>query len=128
MADKVKCQYCGKFFSEKGIKKHEKSCYKNPLNANKNEEVIIIDEDKKEEEVKVLKKLEKQEQETKKEEVTLVVNTKKPVEPKKVKIKTKKYHRCHIGGNWYEFFPDKVYTVPVNVKEILLRANILMPL
>lgn len=46
----------------------------------------------------------------------------------KVKIKLRKYHRCFIGGEWYDFQPDKVYIVPKNVKEILLKNDLLLPL
>lgn len=50
-----------------------------------------------------------------------------PPAPKRVKIKVNKYHRCCIGGVWYEFHPGKEYNVPQHVKEILRNGNVLMP-
>lgn len=145
----VKCQYCGEEFSTRGIKTHERNCPKNPENKDK----LVVNSSKKEEykedEVITVKakegEIEVQEDGGVKiistdlenkiltqlnEEVSIVkTEDKKPYEPpKNVKIKLRKYHRCHIGGHWYEFFPDKQYIVPENVKEILMRADLLKPI
>lgn len=45
-----------------------------------------------------------------------------------VRILMKEDHRCNIGGNWYCFTKGKHYNVPENVKNILMRANKLLPL
>lgn len=49
-------------------------------------------------------------------------------EEPRVKIKTKKNHRCFIGGTWYSFLEGKVTTVPQNVKNVLMKTDILAPL
>ena len=64
------------------------------------------------------------------EEVSIVApsetnNT--PVE-KRVKVKMKKDHKCHIGGEWYHLLKEKQYNVPENVKEILASRDLLSPL
>lgn len=61
------------------------------------------------------------------EVVTIVEQTKKAPTPM-VKIKLVKDHRCSIGGEWYSFQAGKQYNVPEQVKNILLRANLLQPL
>lgn len=63
------------------------------------------------------------------EEVSLVT----PLEPIKpvatmVKVKLAVDHRCFIGGEWYTFTAGKQYNVPTQVKEILLGANLLLPI
>ena len=145
--DTVKCQYCGEEFSPRGIKSHEKACEKNPKNKNlvtvnspkkenlEDKDVLVIDakegevELENEGEVTIISpKLEEKIKMQLNDEVALVKNEKKPYEPKNVKIVLKKYHRCNIGGNWYEFFPDKQYIVPDNVKEILMKVDLLKPL
>jgi hypothetical protein len=60
-------------------------------------------------------------------QVVEVVTT-KPVEPKKVRIKLKRDHRCCIGGEWYNFSKDGSYSVSENVKNILAREDLLLPL
>lgn len=145
--DIVKCQYCGEGYSSQGIKSHEKACKKNPENKDalvinnpkkeksEDKEVLVIDakegevELDNEGEVTIISpKLEEKIKKQLNDEVALVKNEKKPYEPKNVKIILKKYHRCNIGGSWYEFFPNKQYIVPENVKEILMRVDILKPL
>lgn len=61
-------------------------------------------------------------------EVTLIQNTNKPLESKKVKVKLKADHKCNIGGEWYYFSKGGTYTVPENVKNILVEADLLLPL
>jgi len=61
-------------------------------------------------------------------EVVLVENTNKPLEPKKVRVRLKANHKCNIGGEWYNFIKGGVYSVPDNVREILSRADLLLPL
>lgn len=65
----------------------------------------------------------------KEEEVTLVKSDKPKIEPvKMVKVKLNTSHRCNIGGEWYSFQANKQYNVPENVKNILMGANLLLPL
>lgn len=45
-----------------------------------------------------------------------------------VRIKMKKDHKCCIAMKRYDLEAGKTYTVPKNVKEILSRADLLMPL
>lgn len=52
--------------------------------------------------------------------------TKKP--EKMVKVKMKDRHKCCIGGEWYYLEEGKQYNVPENVKEVLMKANKLLPL
>lgn len=67
--------------------------------------------------------------EAKKEEEVTLVKTEKKVDPvKMVKVKLNCNHRCYIGGEWYTFQADKQYNVPENVKNILMGANLLLPL
>lgn len=47
---------------------------------------------------------------------------------KMVRILMAENHKCFIGGEWYYLIKDKHYNVPENVKNILLKANILRPL
>lgn len=44
---------------------------------------------------------------------------------KKVKVKVKKDHSCHIGGIWYNLVAGKETNVPEDVKQILAKANLL---
>ena len=48
--------------------------------------------------------------------------------PKKVKIRMRANHKCVIAMQTYDLKAGKVYTVPVNVKNILNRAGLLSPL
>lgn len=63
------------------------------------------------------------------EEVTIepVVITQAP-EPKNVKIKMAQNHNCVIGGVRYTLAKGTQYNVPVNVKNILSREGLLLPL
>ena len=64
-----------------------------------------------------------------KEEVSVVAPTKKAEKPvTMVRVMLNKDHRCSIGGEWYTFKKGKQYNVPENVKTILKRANLLLPL
>lgn len=45
-----------------------------------------------------------------------------------VKIRLKKNHSCVIGGERYNFEAGKQVSVPENVKDILMRADMLLPL
>ena len=46
----------------------------------------------------------------------------------KVKIRLAQDHTCTIGDTKYNFEKRKVYDVPLNVKKVLERANLLAPL
>ena len=63
-----------------------------------------------------------------KEEVKIeqVKSTKRP--EKMVKVKMKDRHKCCIGGEWYYLEQGKQYNVPENVKEVLMKADKLLPL
>jgi hypothetical protein len=59
------------------------------------------------------------------------VYVKPPEEEKKkelVKIKLKNDHRCNIGGEWYHFKKEKITIVPQQVRELLLKSGLLLPL
>ena len=45
-----------------------------------------------------------------------------------VKIKTRCDHRCCIGGIWYDFKKGVQCSVPEEVKTILLKSDLLMPI
>lgn len=45
-----------------------------------------------------------------------------------VKVATNRDHTCSIGGIRYNFYKGKQQSVPVAVKEILLKSNLLLPL
>lgn len=68
--------------------------------------------------------------ETKEKAPSVVLDTteNEQAKAKTVKVKTKIPYKCCIGKVRYSFEPDKVYYVPVNVKLILTRADVLMPL
>ena len=55
-----------------------------------------------------------------------IQNTKMP--QKMVKVKMKDRHKCCIGGEWYYLEQGKQYNVPENVKEVLMKADKLLPL
>ena len=52
----------------------------------------------------------------------------KETAPSNVRVATKRDHSCTIGGVHYHFFKEKQQLVPVAVKDILLRADLLMPI
>lgn len=82
------------------------------------EEIIPKDLSKK------LENIKKDEEEGKPVEIEIQGKKEEP----RVKIKTKKNHRCFIGGTWYSFIEGKVTLVPQNVKHVLMKADILAPL
>lgn len=45
-----------------------------------------------------------------------------------VRIRLKRNHSCVIGGERYNFEAGKQVSVPENVKDILMRADMLLPL
>ena len=47
---------------------------------------------------------------------------------KMVKVRLKQNHTCRIGSNRYSFEKKKTYDVPLNVKLVLERANLLINL
>lgn len=49
-------------------------------------------------------------------------------EPQMARIRLAKDHRCNIGGTAYYFEKGKVYDVPVGVKRVLKRGDLLRPL
>lgn len=51
-----------------------------------------------------------------------------PIPPKSVKIKMAMSHRCNIGGTVYNLEKGKTYVVPENVKHILSKSGLLLPL
>lgn len=65
-----------------------------------------------------------------KEEKEVVIEQPKTVKKpeKMVKVKMKDRHKCCIGGEWYYLEEGKQYNVPENVKEVLIKANKLLPL
>lgn len=99
------------------------------VKAKKKEEVQIISGDL---EVKLqnnLKKTKKSEVKANLGEVSVLATeepTKAPV--KMVKVLMKDNHKCCIGGEWYYLLEGKQYNVPSNVKDVLLKANKLLPL
>ena len=53
------------------------------------------------------------------------VNIVNPLKEKMVKIRLRKKHFCNIGGTPYHFKKNEVYTVPLNVKRVLMEADLL---
>ena len=47
---------------------------------------------------------------------------------KNVRVRVKERFKCHIGGEWYYFEKNKVYSVPEEVKSILMQADKLLPM
>lgn len=56
------------------------------------------------------------------------VNIVNPLKEKMVKIRLREKHFCNIGGMPYHFKKNEVYTVPLNVKRVLMEANLLTSL
>ena len=48
-----------------------------------------------------------------------------PLKEKMVKIRLREKHFCNIGGTPYHFKKNEVYTVPLNVKRVLMEAGLL---
>lgn len=109
----VPCQYCGKEIAKSGIKNHEKSC------ANKqNKEENLMEDVAVNSSNEVLSEL--------KEAEPAVDIVEEPVkEVKLVEVKLIQDLTCNIAGVLYSFQKDVVYEVPENIKEILVRANML---
>ena len=53
------------------------------------------------------------------------VNIVNPLKEKMVKIRLREKHFCNIGGTPYHFKKNEVYTVPLNVKHVLMEADLL---
>ena len=51
-----------------------------------------------------------------------------PLKEKMVKIRLRDKHFCNIGGTPYHFEKNEVYTVPLNVKRVLMEAGLLTSL
>ena len=51
-----------------------------------------------------------------------------PLKEKMVKIRLREKHFCNIGGTPYHFNKNEVYTVPHNVKRVLMEAGLLTSL
>ena len=51
-----------------------------------------------------------------------------PLKEKMVKIRLREKHVCNIGGTPYHFKKNEVYTVPHNVKRVLMEAGLLTSL
>lgn len=64
-------------------------------------------------------------EETVKEAEVKIVN---PLKEKMVKIRLREKHFCNIGGTPYHFEKNEVYTVPLNVKRVLMEAGLLTSL
>lgn len=58
-------------------------------------------------------------------EVDLTLDESAMPRQRKVKVATKENHRCHIGGEWFQFIKGKEQMVPPHVKEILKKAGLL---
>ena len=48
-----------------------------------------------------------------------------PLKEKMVKVRLREKHFCNIGGTPYHFKKNEVYTVPLNVKRVLMEADLL---
>ena len=81
---------------------------------------------KKVQEVEILIEEEVKVEPTKELKIEQVKSTKRP--EKMVKVKMKDRHKCCIGGEWYYLEQGKQYNVPENVKEVLMKADKLLPL
>ena len=66
-----------------------------------------------------------EDEETVKEAEVKIVN---PLKEKMVKIRLREKHFCNIGGTPYHFEKNEVYTVPLNVKRVLMEAGLLTSL
>ena len=51
-----------------------------------------------------------------------------PLKEKMVKIRLREKHFCNIGGTPDHFKRNEVYTVPLNVKRVLMEAGLLTSL
>lgn len=83
---------------------------------------------KKQQEVEILIEDEVKVEEPKKEVTVEQTKTTAKKPEKMVKVKMKDRHKCCIGGEWYYLEEGKQYNVPENVKEVLMKADKLLPL
>lgn len=60
--------------------------------------------------------------------VTFEEKTSKEPVQKNVKVRLKTNHSCVVGGVAYHFEKGKLTNVPLEVKSILLQADLLMPI
>lgn len=135
--EKVKCQYCGKEYSPRGIKTHENACSENPENkeefniVNDEEEIDAQEEDvqnEEEEDFDLVSEETKKEIEKDEEDDVEIDSSANNSQPSQVTVKLRQDFRCNIGGMWYDFVKDKRYTVSPDVKRILSEKDLLKPL
>lgn len=93
--------------------KQSKDVIFNPAEEAENEEVAEVATENVEAEEKA------------KEAEVKIVN---PLKEKMVKIRLREKHFCNIGGTPYHFEKNEVYTVPLNVKRVLMEAGLLTSL
>lgn len=60
--------------------------------------------------------------------ITMDTTALEPKASKMVRIRVKEKFKCHIGGEWYYFEKNKVYSVPEEVKNILMQGDKLLPM
>jgi hypothetical protein len=60
--------------------------------------------------------------------VVMIDTAPKSAPDRNVKIRVGRNHSCSIGGTSYHFEAGKVYNVPLNVKKILEKVDLLKPL
>lgn len=80
------------------------------------------------EEVLVVDEVEITEEEVTIEEEVVIEHEEVAVPEKRVKVLLADNHKCSVGGEWYYFQEGKVYSVPENVKIVLMRAGKLAPM
>lgn len=99
------------------------------VKAKKKDEVQIISGDLETKLQNNLKKAKKDEVKADLGEVSVIATEQPKKAPvKMVKVLLKENHKCCIGGEWYYLLGGKQYNVPSNVKDVLLKANKLLPL
>ena len=82
------------------------------------------EEAEKEEVAEEVTETDEAEEKAKEAEVKIV----NPLKEKMVKIRLREKHFCNIGGTPYHFEKNEVYTVPLNVKRVLMEAGLLTSL
>lgn len=60
--------------------------------------------------------------------ITMDTSALEPKSSKMVRIRVKDKFKCHIGGEWYYFEKNKIYSVPEEVKNILMQGDRLLPM
>lgn len=113
-----KCEFCGKEVAISGLKNHEKACAKKHKGTKKETE---IGNKEVAEEVITSENIEVEE-----EPVEVEVITKQQPRVKLVDIKISESICCYIAGTRYNFIKGEVYTVPENVKNVLMEAGFLL--